>query len=145
MRFCLGGATMPETSESISVAAPWLYIGPQITYWGPRLLKEIWDVDRVYITENGCAADDRPDVDGEIYDTDRVMYLRNHFISAQRCVSEGWPLKGYFVWSLLDNFEWAYGYSRRFGVVYVNYRTLERTPKLSARFYREVIAAGAVV
>jgi len=73
------------------------------------------------------------------------MYLRNHFIAAHRAVSEGWPLKGYFVWSLMDNFEWCWGYTKRFGIVYVNYTTLERTPKLSAKFYREVIAKNAVL
>ena len=73
------------------------------------------------------------------------MYLRNHFISAHRAVKEGWPLKGYFVWSLMENFEWASGYGKHFGITYVNYETLERTPKLSAKFYREVIARNAVV
>ncbi|MBN2640458.1 MAG: beta-glucosidase [Victivallales bacterium] len=124
---------------------PWLYVGPNITYWAPRFLKEIWDVKGVYVTENGCAAQDKMELDGEVYDTDRVMYLRNHFIAAQRAVSEGIPLKGYFVWSLLDNFEWASGYNKRFGMVYVNYQTLERTPKLSAKFYSEVIKNNAVV
>lgn len=140
-----GFAVVPHPESYPRLHMPWLYFGPQITYWGPRLVKEIWDVEQVYITENGCAAADRPAQDGEIYDTDRLMYLRNHFISAHRCVSEGWPLRGYFVWSLLDNFEWAYGYSKRFGITYVNYRTLKRTPKLSAKFYREVIAANGVV
>lgn len=110
---------------------PWLYIGPRITYWGPRHLSEIWGVRDVYITENRCAADDHPAEDGEVYDTDRVMYLRAHFQSAQQATREGWPLRGYFVWSLLDNFEWAWGYTRRFGITYVNYETLERTPKLN--------------
>lgn len=140
-----GFAVVPHPESYPRLHMPWLYVGPQITYWGPRLVKEIWDVNEVYITENGCAAADRPAPDGEIHDTDRVMYLRNHFINAHRCISEGWPLKGYFVWSLLDNFEWAYGYSKRFGIMYVNYRTQERTPKLSAKFYREVIAGNAVM
>ena len=133
----------PETYPKMNM--PWLLLCPQITYWGPRHLKEIWDVDAVYITENGCSSEDKPAADGEIYDTDRLMYLRNHFINAHRTVSEGWPLKGYFVWSLLDNFEWSWGYLKRFGITYVNYETLERTPKLSAKFYREVIARNAVV
>jgi beta-glucosidase len=124
---------------------PWLNMGPQITYWSSRFVKELWDVKAFYITENGCAADDRPAYDGRVLDTDRVAYLRDHFSNAARAVSEGYPLKGYFVWSLLDNFEWAYGYTRRFGITYVNYQTLERTPKLSAHWYREVIKAGKVV
>ena len=124
---------------------PWLHVGPDITYWAPRFLKEIWNVDAVYITENGCAAQDKPASDGEIYDTDRTMYLRHHFLAAQRATAEGWPLKGYFVWSLMDNFEWSWGYTKRFGIVYVNYETLERIPKLSAKFYRETIRQNAVV
>ncbi len=140
-----GYRMVPKSLSHPRLTMPWLYMEPRITYWGPRLLKEVWDVDEAYVTENGCAAEDRPPVkDGEIYDTDRIMYLRNHFIQAQRAVTEGWPLKGYFVWSLLDNFEWAHGYERRFGIVYVNYTTMERKPKMSARFLQEVIRAGGV-
>jgi beta-glucosidase len=124
---------------------PWLHIDPSITYWAPRFLKELWDVKGVYITENGCAALDKLDHNGKVYDTGRLMYLRNHFMSASRAVNEGWPLKGYFVWSLLDNFEWASGYDKRFGLIYVNYQTLERTPKASAEFYRSVIAENRVM
>jgi beta-glucosidase len=67
------------------------------------------------------------------------MYLRNYLTQLQRAVAEGVPVKGYFLWSLLDNFEWAEGYSKRFGIVYVNFATQKRTPKLSASFYKEVI------
>jgi beta-glucosidase len=123
---------------------PWLFVGPSITYWTPRLLCETWKVPAVYITENGCAVDDQPNARGEILDTARVMYLQEHLIHAHRAVAEGYPLNGYFLWSLMDNFEWACGYTRRFGVYYVNYETLERTPKLSARFYAEVIRRNAV-
>jgi beta-glucosidase len=140
-----GYAEVPHPETYPRIGMPWLYVGPQILYWGPRHLKEIWGVNVAYCTENGCASDDRLTEDGQVYDTDRVMYLRSHFVSAHRAVSEGWPLKGYFVWSLLDNFEWAYGYTKRFGLVYVKYNTLERIPKLSAKFYKEVIARNAVV
>jgi beta-glucosidase len=102
-------------------------------------------VKDVYISENGCSSEDRIAADGQIYDTDRVMYVRNHLIHSHRAVSEGWPLRGYFWWSLTDNFEWAEGYSQRFGIFYVDYKTEKRTPKLSAAFYREVIARNAVV
>lgn len=123
----------------------WLYIGPQISYWAPRFAQELWNPDAIYITENGCACRDEQTTDGEILDTDRIMYLRNHFLNASRAVSEGIRLKGYFVWSLLDNFEWADGYSKRFGINYVNYETMERTPKLSAHYYKDVIAARRVL
>lgn len=124
---------------------PWLNFGPQITYWAPRFAKELWNVESFYITENGCAADDQINFSGEILDTDRVAYLREHFSHGARAIAEGWPLKGYFVWSLLDNFEWAYGFTRRFGITYVNYSTLERTPKLSAHWYRDLIRHRRVV
>ena len=78
-------------------------------------------------------------------DTDRVMFLRVYLKSVERAVQEKLPLKGYFLWSLLDNFEWARGYTQRCGIVYVNYGDLSRTPKLSAEFYREVIRAGRVL
>ncbi|KAF0093069.1 MAG: beta-glucosidase [Puniceicoccaceae bacterium 5H] len=124
---------------------PWLYVGPQILYWVARHLHDLWQVKSVYVTENGCACDDRMNQQGEVLDTDRVMYLRNHLIAAHRAVTEGYPLHGYFAWSLLDNFEWADGYSKRFGLVHVNYETQKRTPKLSADYYRQVIAARSVL
>jgi beta-glucosidase len=74
---------------------------------------------------------------------DRVMYLRSYLTQLQRATAEGVPVRGYFLWSLLDNFEWADGYSKRFGVVHVDFATQKRTPKLSASFYREVIARNA--
>ena len=117
----------------------WLSFGPEITYWAPRLAAELWGVKAFYITENGCSTPDTPDLDGQVNDTGRVAYLRAHFQSAARAVAEGYPLKGYFVWSLLDNFEWAYGYTRRFGLIHVNYSSLKRTPKLSYQWYRELI------
>ncbi len=139
-----GFAVVPHPASYPHMASGWLYFGPEILYWAPRHLKEIWGVNNVMITENGCSADDPVAADGRVYDTDRVMYLRNHLAQAHRAVSEGWPLTGYFLWSLLDNFEWADGYTKRFGIYYVNFETQERTPKLSADFYRETIARNAV-
>lgn len=114
-----GYAVVPFSESHPRLTMPWLHFGPQISYWAPRFMKELWGVESVYITENGCAALDRPNLDGEILDTDRLTYLRAHLQSAQRAVAEGWPLHGYFAWSLLDNFEWAHGYERRFGLFYV--------------------------
>jgi len=139
-----GWSVVPCEPEYPKMYMPWLNIGPSILYWGPRLLSDIWGVKSIYITENGCANPDVPNARGEILDTARVMYLREHLIHAHRAVAEGYPLKGYFLWSLMDNFEWAVGYTRRFGICHVNYETLERTPKLSARFYADVIRRGAV-
>lgn len=139
-----GFAEVPHPASYPHMASPWLFFGPQILYWAPRHAKEIWDVKNVMITENGCSSTDQPAADGHIYDTDRVMYVRNHLVQAHRAVSEGWPLTGYFLWSLMDNFEWTDGYTKRFGAFYVDFATQKRTPKLTAEFYREVIARNAL-
>jgi beta-glucosidase len=124
--------------------SPWLTIGPEALYWGPKLVHETWKVPELYITENGASSTDELAADGNIYDTDRVMYLRNYLTQLQRAVSEGAPVKGYFLWSLLDNYEWADGYEKRFGITYVDFKTQKRTPKLSAKFYKDVIAKNMV-
>ncbi|TDC91069.1 GH1 family beta-glucosidase [Actinomadura sp. 7K507] len=93
------------------------------------------------VTENGAAFDDAVDDDGRIHDDRRVAYLRDHIAAVERACEAGADVRGYFAWSLLDNFEWAYGYSRRFGLVHVDYSTGERTWKDSAHWYRDTIAA----
>jgi len=98
----------------------------------------------LYITENGAAFDDELAADGRVHDERRVTYLRDHFKMSWKAIQEGVPLQGYFVWSLLDNFEWAYGYSRRFGIVYVDYETCERYPKDSAYYYQAIIKANGL-
>jgi beta-glucosidase len=117
----------------------WLYVGPEAIYWAPKFVAEIWKIKELYITENGASSADVIAPDGHVYDSDRVMYLRNYLTQLHRAVAEGVPIKGYFLWSLLDNFEWADGYSKRFGITYVDFATQKRTPKLSAAFYKEVI------
>ena len=99
----------------------------------------------LYITENGAAYADQIGPDGRVDDPSRVAYLKNHFTEAAKAIAAGVPLRGYFVWSLMDNFEWAHGYSKRFGLVYVDYRTQRRVLKTSAHWYRRVIAANGVV
>lgn len=141
----LGFAVVPNPPSFPHMASPWLFIGPEALYWGPRHLAKIWNVKEIYITENGCSSSDIPAADGIVYDTDRVMYLRNYLSHLQRATAEGIPVQGYFLWSLMDNFEWADGYTNRFGLHYVDYATQKRTPKLSAGFYREVIARNGVV
>lgn len=98
----------------------------------------------IYITENGAAYADEVK-DGAVHDARRVDYLREHLAAARRAISDGAPLRGYFVWSLMDNFEWALGYSKRFGVIYVNYETQERILKDSAKYYRRVVEANEVL
>ena len=97
----------------------------------------------LYITENGAAFDDVVHHDG-VHDTDRIAYLDGHLRSCAQAIGLGVPLKGYFVWSLLDNFEWSFGYRPRFGIVHVDYATQRRTPKDSARWYAEVIRRGGL-
>ncbi|WP_431782324.1 GH1 family beta-glucosidase [Streptomyces chumphonensis] len=92
----------------------------------------------LYITENGMAADDKPADDGTVDDPERVAYLHGHLSAVLRSMERGADVRGYFLWSLLDNFEWAYGYSKRFGAVYVDFDTLRRTPKSSAAWYAEL-------
>ena len=140
----IGFAVVPHPASFPHMISPWLFVGPEALYWGPRHVSKIWGVKEIYITENGCSSSDVPAADGMVYDTDRVMYLRNYLTQLQRATSEGVPVKGYFLWSLMDNFEWADGYSNRFGLHYVDYKTQKRTPKLSASFYKEVINRNGV-
>jgi beta-glucosidase len=98
----------------------------------------------LYITENGRAAEDYVNPLGEVDDIERVRYLHMHLQAAARAINDGASLAGYFVWSLLDNFEWAWGYQKRFGIVFVDFGTQRRIPKSSARFYSEIARANAV-
>ena len=98
----------------------------------------------LYITENGCAADDYVDPEGRLNDFARVDYLLGHFDAAWRAIRDGVNLAGYFVWSLMDNFEWAKGYQRRFGLYFVDFGTQRRLPKRSAAFYSGVARANAL-
>ena len=96
------------------------------------------------VTENGAAFDDKVRDDGTVPDRDRIDYRCDHLAAVHRAMIAGADVRGYFVWSLLDNFEWAYGYSRRFGIVYVDFATQQRIPKDSARWYAAVVASGSV-
>lgn len=98
----------------------------------------------LYITENGAGYDETLDGDGTIQDDARIAYLDEHLRACHRAIADGVPLRGYFTWSLLDNFEWAWGYSKRFGLVHVDYATQRRVPKKSARWYAEVIRRGGL-
>ena len=93
----------------------------------------------ILITENGASYSDGPDVTGRVRDTRRIAYLQSHIGAVGRAIRAGVPVTGYFVWSLLDNFEWAFGYDQRFGIIYVDYTTLKRYPKDSAFWYGEVV------
>jgi beta-glucosidase len=139
-----GFALLPIPKSFPHMNSDWLRVGPETMYWVPRLAARIWNVNAIYITENGTSSEDEVTPDGKIYDTDRIMYLRNYLAQLQRATAEGVPVRGYFLWSLMDNFEWIYGLNKRFGLYHVNFETQKRTPKLSASFYRNVIAKNAV-
>jgi beta-glucosidase len=140
----LGYEVMPKPKSYPTMASSWLTIGPEAMYWSPKLAAETLGIREIYITENGCSSADVLAPNGEVYDTDRVMYLTAYLTQLQRGVSEGVPVKGYFLWSLLDNYEWADGYEKRFGITYVDFKTQKRTPKLSSKFYRNLIARNGL-
>ena len=103
-----------------------------------------YDPPCMYITENGAAYYDYRQHDGSVKDPERVAFLEGYIDAVGRAVEDGAAIAGYFVWSLLDNFEWARGYSRRFGIVFVDFPTQRRLPKDSALWYREAIARGGL-
>lgn len=126
---------------------PWLQVLPASLYWGIRHVSETLNRPDVpiVISENGCAAQDQVTAQGEVIDLDRIYYLRQYLQAAHRAIAEGYPLQGYFLWSLMDNFEWAYGYDRRFGITYIDYETQRRIPKASFQWYKACIAAQRIV
>ncbi|GGM31520.1 beta-glucosidase [Micromonospora sonchi] len=148
-----GGGTFPGTEGAVEFLPP---VGP-LTDMGwmiepaglTRLLERIstdYPGTPLLITENGAAFPDKAatDVTSPLQDSDRIAYLDGHLRAAHDAISRGVDLRGYLVWSLLDNFEWAEGYRKRFGIVHVDYLTQRRTPKSSARWYQEVISRNGL-
>lgn len=99
---------------------------------------------KIFITENGASYSDGPDSTGKIHDVRRIAYLKGHFGAIAKAIREGVPVAGYYVWSLMDNFEWAFGYTQRFGLIYIDYATYRRYPKDSAYWYKQVIDANGL-
>ncbi|NDC79567.1 MAG: glycosyl hydrolase family protein, partial [Chitinophagia bacterium] len=126
---------------------PWLRIVPESLYWGVRMVGEAAGKKDlpVFLSENGCADGEDADESGFVADTDRIMYYRAYLGQLSRALREGYPVTGFFPWSFMDNFEWAWGYSKRFGMVRVDYGSQRRIPKLSFDWYREVIRANRIV
>ena len=108
-----------------------------------RIARDWPEIQDIAITENGVAYDYEPDASGEVQDTRRIEYLMSHLEAAGRAIEKGAPLKSYYAWSLMDNFEWAEGYNKRFGLVHVDFKTLKRTMKNSGKVYSQVIAASS--
>ncbi|MBI2513119.1 MAG: beta-glucosidase [Opitutae bacterium] len=141
-----GRAASVPVPEHYPVAdSPWLRWNARALYWGPRLAVEVFGAKEIVITENGAGYDETPPVNGEVNDLHRLEYIRACLGELRRGIGDGVPVTGYFAWSLMDNFEWAEGYARRFGLVYNDFQTQQRTPKASALWYREVIKANALV
>ncbi|QKT06146.1 beta-glucosidase [Gordonia sp. X0973] len=140
-----GYREVPINASHPKMHSSWHVFDPEVMYWAPRFTHELWNPTSIYITENGCAAADVVADDGRVYDSDRVMFLRACLGALQRATVDGAPVAGYFQWSSQDNFEWTAGYGNRFGLVYVDFETLERIPKLSAYWYREAARRNAVV
>jgi beta-glucosidase len=139
-----GYRVVPFNGSHPKMFSSWHVVGPEVLYWAPKFVQSLWQAKEIHITENGCAADDKIAADGNVYDTDRVMFLRNYLTQLQRATAEGVPVQGYFLWSMMDNFEWSAGFGNRFGIVYVDYATQKRTPKLSAAYFRELATRNAM-
>ena len=136
-------ATLPfavgeRPAEPATTSFGWSVIPDSLTAVLTRVSREFTPLP-LYVTENGASFDDYVDPNGNVLDTERVEYLAGYLAAAGRAIAAGVDLRGYYAWSFLDNFEWAEGYSKRFGIVFVDYRTQERIPKLSAHWYRRVI------
>lgn len=122
--------------------SPLTYMGwpitPKSLYWGPRFLTERYNLP-FYISENGAAMPDELTADGKIHDADRIDFLSSYLSELERASDDGVDVRGYFLWSFMDNFEWARGYGPRFGIVYTDYETMRRIPKDSAYWYKQYI------
>lgn len=116
-------------------------IYPECMYWGPRNLYERYHLP-IFLTENGMACHDFVALDGEVHDPNRIDYTNRYLLELKRAAEDGIDIRGYFHWSLLDNYEWASGFSLRFGLIYVDYQTCKRTPKDSFWWYQKVIESN---
>lgn len=128
---------LPYKAGVTKTAIQW-NVTPECLRWGPRFFSERYSLP-VYITENGMSAHDTVSLDGRVHDPNRIDYTHRHLIELEKAANEGADIAGYFHWSLMDNFEWACGYSERFGLIYVDYDTQERVIKDSGYWYRDWI------
>lgn len=113
-------------------------IVPEVLYWGPKFYYERYGLP-ILITENGYCNYDFPTLDGEVLDYNRINFMQQYLLQLGKAVADGVDVAGYFYWSFMDNFEWAHGFDERFGLVYVDYQTMERTVKSSGKYYRRII------
>ncbi|MCL4252070.1 MAG: beta-glucosidase [Anaerolineae bacterium] len=139
------GARVLHQRDEGNVSARGWEIYPQGLYDIITWLHKTYDIPRFLISENGMARDDQVAEDGAVHDPERISYIRQHLEVVLRLISEHIPITGYMCWSLMDNFEWAFGTSSRFGLAYVNFETQERFLKDSGRWYGRVAGANALV
>ena len=139
---CVDTSAPVELSQNLT-AMGWVITPEGLGALVKRIHRDWPEIPYIVITENGSAFPDQK-INGEVNDKERTEYLKSHLISLQKAITEGARVKGYFAWSLLDNFEWAEGFAKRFGIIHVDYKTQERTPKLSAKTYKEIIATNSV-
>jgi len=135
-----GPETVPFPVGSPRTAMDWP-VTPQALEWGPRFVSERYRLP-IYISENGLSCQDKVFLDGKVHDPQRIDFLTRYLQSLSRAIAAGADVRGYFQWSLTDNFEWAEGYSQRFGLVYVDYAAGARIPKDSAGWYKEIAASN---
>ena len=135
-----GCETVPLPAGHAMTAMEWP-VTPAALYWGPKFLHERYGLS-IVVTENGMANCDWVQADGRVRDPQRIDFLRRYLWEYGRVIDDGVPGIGYFTWSIMDNFEWSFGYKRRFGLIYVDYESGRRIPKDSARWYSEVIASN---
>jgi len=139
-----GYSRIPINASHPKMQSEWHVFDPACLYWAPHHVQSLWGATSIFITENGCGASDVIADDGKVYDSDRIMFLRAYLTQLQRATADGVPVDGYFLWSAQDNFEWMDGFGNRFGLVYVDFKTQKRTPKLSAQWFRETARRNAV-
>ncbi|MCR6654904.1 MAG: GH1 family beta-glucosidase [Opitutus sp.] len=123
----------------------WLYLLPQVLYWGPKFFTELYGPLPIYVTEHGAGYNEEMDANGEVLDLHRRECVRNYLRELRAAMRDGAPVKGYFLWSFMDNYEWEDGYDRRFGIVHNDFTTQRRTPKLSAKWYADVIRTNSLI
>ncbi len=135
-----GPVAVPNPPGHARTSFNWA-VAPQSLRWGTRFISNRYRLP-VVVTENGMANIDWPDLDGHVRDPQRIDYTRRYLLALHQAIEDGAMIRGYFHWSLMDNFEWAEGFKERFGLVHVDFSTMKRTPKLSAHWYKDVIASN---
>jgi beta-glucosidase len=131
---------LPPTPGWPQTAVRW-FITPEALYWGPRFLYERYRLP-IVVTENGMSGTDWVSLDGAVHDPQRIDYTRRYLLALRRAIADGVDVRGYFHWSIMDNFEWQQGYKERFGLIHVDFQTQSRTPKDSAHWYAKVIQSN---